>query len=154
MAIIRNIFYSFFLILFIIVIIGPQIIHLKYLCVAIIILTFILQKYFINLNQLYLNFRMVKYVSWLFQEIYNSSISITKLIWSSKQTISPTTTSIKLENYNNLEKVILANSITLTPGTITLNIDQDLLVFNSLKKEDAQDLIDGNFKKQILKVKL
>lgn len=85
----------------------------------------------------------LSYLCWLFVEIAKSSFSISMIIWSRNIQINPTIVSIATKQSSDWLKVLYANSITLTPGTITISLDQDTLVIHSLTSEGVRDLLSG-----------
>lgn len=77
----------------------------------------------------------LKYLLWLLGEIAVSSFSVTKIIWSKNCQVNDVIKPINISLEKNISKVFLANSITLTPGTITVFLDKDKIVVHSLTKE-------------------
>lgn len=76
-----------------------------------------------------------KYFLWLLQEIVLSSIAVTKIIWSRHCKIDDVMQFIPIDLEKNISRVLLANSITLTPGTITVFLGKDKILVHSLTKE-------------------
>ena len=84
------------------------------------------------------------YFFWLFWQIMKSAWTVTKIILSPKLPISPTMTKIKVSQKTPVGINIFANSITLTPGTITVGVEHgDTLVVHALQNEGAHDLEAG-----------
>ena len=71
----------------------------------------ILQLYFI---------KFIPYGFWLIFQIIKSNIDVCKRILNPKLPISPTLVTVRSSQLSNFAKVIYANSITLTPGTISI----------------------------------
>ncbi len=61
------------------------------------------------------------YFGWLIKEIVQANITVVKHIWLSGESISPTLKKIKISQQTDMGKVIYANSITLTPGTVAID---------------------------------
>ncbi len=80
---------------------------------------------------------------WLFWEICKSSWAVTKIIVDPRLPISPTMTRVKASQRTAAGLVTYANSITLTPGTITTAIDGNDFIVHALVKEGAVDLEGG-----------
>ncbi len=76
-----------------------------------------------------------KYIVWLLKEIALSSIKVTRIIWSRNLNVSPVTGFVSLRLKKDLSKVCFANSITLTPGTITLFVEKNKILVHSLTQE-------------------
>ena len=91
--------------------------------------------------------RLLAYVAYLVGEIFKSTWQTIVLIWSPKQIVEPEVTSFHTKLKTGWGKVILANSITLTPGTITVSLrDQELLV-HCLDKSLSEGMEDSEFVK-------
>lgn len=89
------------------------------------------------------------YGLWLIKEIVCSSLVVAGRILSPRLRISPTLVCIRAQPRTGLGQVILANSITLTPGTITVRLrDGDLLV-HSLSRRGADDLLRGGMNRRV-----
>lgn len=65
------------------------------------------------------------YILLLIREVIKSNIHIIKLVLSPHISVSPVLVSFKTDLESDLARVVLANSITLTPGTITCNLSDD-----------------------------
>jgi len=86
--------------------------------------------------------RMGFYFLWLVKEIFLSALyTIRAIIWPKKY-VSPSFGELKSKQKQELGKVILANSITLTPGTITIDVE-DKILFHALNKESYDGLMAG-----------
>jgi len=95
--------------------------------------------------------KFICYFLWLMREIIISSWQLSKIIWSPTMNISPGFIELKTGmNRNSVNLVIFANSITLTPGTFTTNIDKDNLTVHAISKDAARDLNSGIMKARIL----
>jgi len=69
--------------------------------------------------------RQIPYVFWLLGQILASNFAVAKRVWSPRLDISPEWLRIPYETESDLATVIFANSITLTPGTVTVLVDED-----------------------------
>ena len=94
---------------------------------------------------------LLGYAFWLMREIAKSSISVTKLIWQRRLSITPNISWITTKQQSDVARVIFANSITLTPGTITICVEDDRLLVHSLTKDGRRDLQDGEMDNRIRK---
>jgi len=92
--------------------------------------------------------RLPVYWAWLAVKVIKSNLDVTRRIWTPGRTISPTLTRLKLSQETALGKVIYANSITLTPGTVTIAIEGDELLVHALTRADAAALQDGEMDRQ------
>jgi len=87
--------------------------------------------------------RAVTYFPWLIREIAKSAWGVTKIILDPRLPISPTITILNTSQRTTTGRNIYANSITLTPGTITVGVSGDRLVVHALVKEGADELEAG-----------
>ena len=72
------------------------------------------------------------YFGWLIKEIVQANITVVKHIWLSGESISPTLKKIKISQQTDMGKVIYANSITLTPGTVAIDLVDDEIIVHAL----------------------
>ena len=89
------------------------------------------------------------YWAWLLKAIIISNIDVCKRILSPSMPISPTRVSIKGLQETDLARVIFANSITLTPGTVSMSVDDGVIDVHSLTREGAADLEAGEMNRRI-----
>jgi multicomponent Na+:H+ antiporter subunit E len=87
--------------------------------------------------------RFVTYFPWILREIAKSAWAVTKIILDPALPISPTKTRVRASQKTSLGIVTYANSITLTPGTITTGVKGDVLTVHALVREGALDLESG-----------
>lgn len=98
---------------------------------------------------LYLTRNIFSYYLWLTKEIIKANIVVVKHIWLGNQSISPTLRRIKISQKTDMGKVIYANSITLTPGTVTIDIIDDEVVVHALLKQDIESLLAGEMDRRV-----
>ncbi|NKB58584.1 MAG: hypothetical protein GKS00_19820 [Alphaproteobacteria bacterium] len=89
------------------------------------------------------------YWLWLGKEIVLANIDVTKRILSPRLNINPTVFRVQASQGDELGKVIYANSITLTPGTVTIDIDDDDLVIHALSETSKGDLETGEMDRRV-----
>lgn len=82
--------------------------------------------------------QMLRYAPWLFKEIISSNIRVLKAILSPDLDIHPTLVKVPYSMKSDLSKVMFANSITLTPGTVTLRVDDGFMLVHGLYESGAQ----------------
>ena len=80
---------------------------------------------------------------WLVWEIFKAGWSVTKVIINPALPISPTVTRVVATQRTTAGLVTYANSITLTPGTITTAIDGNILTIHAIVADGATDLEGG-----------
>ncbi len=91
-------------------------------------------------NPLHLTLKFPGYFVWLTKEVVLSNILVIKHILLGNDSISPTMSWIKTTQKTDLGKVIYANSITLTPGTIAVEVKEGEILVHALLKESIDDL--------------
>jgi len=90
---------------------------------------------------------------WLMNEVIQSNISVLKCIWMPKtHPISPIIRQLKMEPESRIARTLYANAITLTPGTVTIEVrDEDVLVY-ALLEEAMEDLEGGEMGRRVHKL--
>lgn len=91
----------------------------------------------------------ITYLPWLIAEIAKSAWSVTKVILDPRLPISPTMTVVPASQKSTTGVAAYANSITLTPGTITVGVDGKQLVVHALIKDGALDLEAGGMDRRV-----
>lgn len=97
-------------------------------------------------------FKSIKYFLWLTREIIMSSIAVSKIAWCQNIAIYPSIQPIVSVQATELGIVIYANSITLTPGTVTLSTEDNKLLIHALDIKFMEDLQDGNMDRKISEI--
>ena len=89
------------------------------------------------------------YFPWLTWEIIKSAWAVSKIILNPWLPISPTMTVVKAGQRTNVGVVTYANSITLTPGTITAQLKGDHLTVHALVRDAADELERGGMDRRV-----
>ena len=79
--------------------------------------------------------KMTAYIFWLFKEIIISNFKVCWLIIKPRHKVTPIIGETKSELSTDFTTTIYANSITLTPGTITIDINDNMLTVHSLDEK-------------------
>ena len=77
-------------------------------------------------------FRTLHYICVLFIEIVKSSFAVIRIVFSKKLEIQPQIVFFEVPLKSEFLRTILANSITLTPGTITVDVDENRFCVHAL----------------------
>jgi multicomponent Na+:H+ antiporter subunit E len=85
----------------------------------------------------------VTYWPWLVREIVLSAWGVSKVVLNPKMPISPTMTVVRASQRTQAGIATYANSITLTPGTVTVGVRDNNLTVHALLKDGALDLEAG-----------
>lgn len=89
------------------------------------------------------------YVVVLLAEIIRSNLAITKLVLSQQIDVEPCLVKFRTGLKTDAARVALANSITLTPGTITVSLEGDNLLVHALNR-DIADGLEGSMFERLL----
>ena len=101
-------------------------------------------------NHLFLG--LLLYIPWLLWEICKSNIDIAWRILDPKLPIAPRVIRIKTSQKTHLGQVIYANSITLTPGTVSVEVEQGEITVHALTGETAAALLEGSMDRRVTRL--
>ncbi len=87
--------------------------------------------------------RGVIYYPWLAVEIMKSAWAVTRIIVDPRLPISPTMLRVRASQKSSVGIATYANSITLTPGTITTNVSGHNLIVHAIERDGADGLETG-----------
>ncbi len=96
--------------------------------------------------------RFISYLPWLLYQIVLSNVDVAKRVLDPKMPIDPVMITFDSGLKTDLSRTILANSITLTPGTVTVDIDDNTFVIHALAKKLGDDLLEGAMEKKVAHV--
>lgn len=90
------------------------------------------------------------YWGWLIWQIVLSNIDVTRRVWSRELNIKPTLRRVSATPDTEMGRVVYANSITLTPGTTTINFtpEGDILV-HALHEDSLHELEEGEMAERV-----
>jgi multicomponent Na+:H+ antiporter subunit E len=91
----------------------------------------------------------ITYYPWLIIEIAKSGWGVTKIIMHPNLPISPTMTVVRASQKTSVGRATYANSITLTPGTMTVGVKGKDLTVHALVKDGALDLEQGRMDRRV-----
>jgi multicomponent Na+:H+ antiporter subunit E len=92
---------------------------------------------------------LLRHLLFLMREIFLANIDVAKRILTPGPAISPQLIRVPMKQRSTLGKVIYANSITLTPGTVSLRLEDDTILVHALTREGAADLASGRMARVI-----
>lgn len=95
---------------------------------------------------------VVLYWPWLIKEIAKSAWAVSKIILDPKLPISPVLVRFKPTQRSQVGLATHANSITLTPGTITVEATQDEFLVHGLTRGSGAGVIDSEMDRRVSKV--
>ena len=91
--------------------------------------------------------RLSNYLIWLFKEILISNLNTAKVIIKGK--VEPETFTVKVSQVTDVAKVTYANSITLTPGTVTTKMQKDVFEVHALNSDFGNDVRTNEMDKKV-----
>lgn len=95
---------------------------------------------------------LMHYILILGMEIMKANMAVIRLITSNSEVVEPVMVRVHTNLKSNFCRVLLANSITLTPGTITVSLDGDEYVVHCLDKSLSEGMEESVFVKMLEKL--
>lgn len=92
------------------------------------------------------------YWIWLGREIIKSNFDVARRILDPRLPISPSVFTVRASQKTDLGRVTYANSITLVPGTVTMDVDGDVFTVHALTRAAAEDLERGEMNRRVCNV--
>ncbi|GAA4903280.1 Na+/H+ antiporter subunit E [Ferrimonas pelagia] len=84
------------------------------------------------------------FICWLLKELVLSNWQVIKLIIKGPKGLAPAVAILKHQQDDDASRVVLANSVTLTPGTLSLDLDETTLTVHALHHDDIDALQQGS----------
>lgn len=100
-------------------------------------------------HPIHLALRGMIYWPWLIKEIVVANIDVAKAILGLTDAIKPSLFTVKASQHTDLGKTIYANSITLTPGTVTIGMSGDELTIHALTPAAREGLDTGEMDRRV-----
>ena len=92
------------------------------------------------------------FFGYLFVEILKANWQVLGFVMDPKKEMEPQLVKYKTNCRDEMSRVLLANAITLTPGTITVGQDEDELIIHALDKETAAGLEGNGFEERLVEM--
>lgn len=96
-----------------------------------------------------LTFAIPAYWLWLIYQVVIANIDVARRVWQGPAAISPQVFTVKALQKTDLGIVIFANSITLTPGTVSIDLNGDQITVHALTRESAEDVLNGEMNRRV-----
>lgn len=93
--------------------------------------------------------RLALYIPWLLWQMLVSSVYVAGVILKNPRDIDPRMIRFRSQQPSLLHRVILANSITLTPGTLTVDIQDDRYLVHALTHKTADEVLEGQLARKV-----
>jgi len=79
--------------------------------------------------------RTLPYIAWLFFEIVKANVQVVKAVLNPNLEVTPTLVKVPAPQKSDIGATMFANSITLTPGTVSVDMDCDDILVHALLSE-------------------
>jgi len=93
--------------------------------------------------------RLFRYWLWLGGQIIRSSIDVARIVLHPQLPITPSVVKLRSRSKQTFDQVILGNSITLTPGTLALDVHEGVIKVHCLTEEGARELMSGEMDRRV-----
>lgn len=100
-------------------------------------------------HPIHLGWSALTYWPWLVVEIVKSAWDVSKIILDPRLPVSPTLIRVKTSQKTEVGVVVYANSITLTPGTISVDVSHGEILVHALTREGAAGLQSGEMDRRV-----
>ena len=91
---------------------------------------------------------------WLLKEVIKSSLEVARVVLSPSLPIQPELVELTTSEKTDAGKVILGNSITLSPGTVTIDVHEDRLLVHCLTANSAAGLRDRETERRTARLEI
>ena len=98
---------------------------------------------------LHITWAGLRYVPWLIWEIIKANIDVARRVISPSLPIAPSLFDAPVSQKTDLGQVLYANSITLTPGTVAVDLDPGVIRVHALHDGAAAGVLDGEMDRRI-----
>ena len=98
---------------------------------------------------MHLGLRPIGYAIWLIEEILRANVEVARLIVDRQLPLRPRLICVHAQQATELGRVILANSITLTPGTVSVDMRGDRIWVHALSFGDAEEDLSGDMNRRV-----
>ncbi len=118
-------------------------------CLLVLVLAMRMGFFDRSVYSLHLTGRLLPFWGWLGKELVVANIQVARIVMSPKPAISPTVIKVTALPEGPVGQAILGNSITLTPGTVTLDDHEGELLVHCLTREGAEALQQGEMNRRV-----
>lgn len=103
-------------------------------------------------HPIHLHSAIIFYWIWLTWEIIKANIDVARRVLDPRLPISPNLLRVKVTQKTDLGLVSYANSITLTPGTVSVGVEEDSILVHALTREAAEALAEGEMDRHVTRI--
>ena len=81
-----------------------------------------------------------------------ANVDVARRILTPGRSISPTMLRVRATQRTDLGRVVFANSITLTPGTVSVDVGEDEILVHALSRDGAEELAGGEMDRRVTRM--
>lgn len=93
--------------------------------------------------------RPLFYVPYLIKEIAQSNLDVSKIVLSPAMPMQRNMIEVTAKQRSEVGRVVMANSITLTPGTVSIRVAEDKILVHALSLNDAEEDLSGEMNRRV-----
>ena len=93
--------------------------------------------------------KLIAYWLWLAGEIVKSTLDVTRRVLRGRSALHPAYEDVAIDQGTAMSETILANSITLTPGTLAVDVRNDVIRVHTVHKDLLVGLRDGDMARRV-----
>lgn len=100
-------------------------------------------------HPIHLTWRLLRFTFYLMGQVVLANWDVVRRVLSPGRMISPRMIEVPLSQRTDLGRVIYANAITLTPGTVSVRLGKKTITVHALAKSSADDLMTGDMARRV-----
>jgi multicomponent Na+:H+ antiporter subunit E len=100
-------------------------------------------------HPIHLSLRALSYWPWLLWEIAKAAWDVTRIVWHPRLPVSPTLVRVTASQRTTVGVATYANSITLTPGTISVEVEHNQILVHAVTEAAAESLAAGDMDRRV-----
>ncbi len=101
---------------------------------------------------LQVRFAFIGYLAWLTKEIVLANLAVAKIILSPSLPLGPLLFRVKTSQKTDVGRVMYANSITLTPGTVSVEVEDGDIIVHAITGDLARGTANGDMDRRVTAV--
>jgi len=121
-------------------------------CIVVVIITRRMDLVDHEGHPVHLTWRAIVYWPWLAWEVVKANIDVARLVLDPTMPITPTMVRLKASQKTDLGLVIYANSITLTPGTVSVDVEPGEILVHAISRDGAAALEEGEMGRRVTRM--
>jgi multicomponent Na+:H+ antiporter subunit E len=92
------------------------------------------------------------YLPWLLKEIVIAALQVARIVLTPRMPVDPSLVEFHAELPNAAAQTVLANSITLTPGTVTIDITHGVFLVHAITDSSSESLVEGVMPQRVVRL--